>query len=228
MARLLSSYAIIQLSEAEARAESITKLTSGKVDSSSYPLSRERSEPGEMLSVMESIFRPIGRRPSPWRGNQEMNRIRKILNSNNCFSMGDENGLTAEFPFGEATIMLRIISDEPHPVVGSGVGLFLHIPLWGTASEASSIANALNRAETDRQVVGHLLGSWCSKKVGDRGMPAFAFFIATALHQPGLLMNLAFSMIGRAHWIGSLMNPGAQPGDVVAIITKRHQQMAEP
>lgn len=228
MTRLLSSYAIIQLIEAEARAEQLAKLTSGNIDMSPHPSSGERSEPDEMLSVMDTVFRPMGQRPSPWNGNQEINQIREILNSNNCFSMGDENGLTAEFPFGDATSMLRIITDEPHPAIGSGVGLFLHIPLWGTVSEASSIANALNRAEADRQTVGHLLGSWCSKTIGERSLPAFAFFIPTALHQPGLLMNLAFSMFGRAHWIGSLMNPDTPPGDVLDIITRRFQQIAEP
>jgi len=227
MVRLFTSYAILQVIEVEKKAEVIAKLVNGSADVSHHPASGTRNQPDEMLTVLDTVFRPIGTRLSPWNGNPEMSQIRKILNGGNCFSMGDDAGLTAEFPFGEGTSMMRVITDEQHPVIGSGVGLFLHIPMWGTNEDAAQIAGALNRAEAAAQSIGHLLGSWCAKSMGEKSMPAFAFFMPTALHQPGLLTNLVFSMVGKAHWAGSLLNPGSTKADVLEIVAKRFKSLAD-
>ena len=48
--------------------------------------------------------------------------------------MGDRTGLTAEFPFASTTSMMQILTEEENPVIGSGVGIFLQIPLWGSAA----------------------------------------------------------------------------------------------
>jgi len=227
MGHLFASYAILQLIEAEQRAEAIAQFVNGAVDETAHPNTGPRVDPDEMLTVLDAVFRPMGAKPSPWNGNAELNQIREILNSGNCFSMGDDTGLTAEFPFGEDTSMLRVITTEPHPVIGSGVGLFLHVPMWGTEEDAAQIAGALNRAEADKQSMSHLLGSWCAKTIGESSLPVFAFFLPTALHQPGLLMNLVFSFAGRANWVGSLLNPGSTTADVLEIVSERFQRLAD-
>lgn len=228
MTQLLSSYAILQVIEGERHAVLLPKSVSGIADYSAHPKSGERPYPDDMLTIVDQLFRPKGGGPSPWRGSAEFTEIRDMLNHANCFSMGDENGLTAEFPFGGTTSMLRIVTDEHHSDLGSGVGLFLHVPMWGTYEEATGIAGALNRAEASRGAIGHLLGSWCCKTIGDRSLPAFAFFLPAVLYRPNLLTNLTFSIVRRAQWVNALLNPDIPPGDVADIVSRRFSELIKP
>jgi hypothetical protein len=223
MTNLLSSFTVIQAADAASRAEIISPILDGEIDASG-----EREEPDEMLSIVETMFLPQGQGPSPWHGNDELVQICEMLNNSNCFSMGDENGLTAEFQFGDQTSMMRVVTEEPNPSIGSGVGMFLHLPMWGTFEDAAAIAGALNRAEANNKAQSHLIGSWCAKTVGENSMPAFASFIPAALHKPGLLMNLMFSAAGRAAWAGSFLTPDTEPTDIMSIITERYGALAAP
>jgi hypothetical protein len=223
MTDLFSSVTVLQAGEAWSRAEAVAQLLGGDVDSSGG-----RQEPDEMLNIAEAVFLPHGQDPSRWAGNDELVQICEMLNQSNCFSMGDDNGLTAEFPFGDETSMMRVLTDEPNPSIGSGVGMFLHLPLWGTFEDAAAIAGALNRAEANNKVQSHLIGSWCAKTMGESSMPAFATFIPSALHQTGLLMNLMFSAAGRAMWAGTFLNPDSEPANVMSIIAERFGLLAEP
>jgi hypothetical protein len=223
MGRVLTSLTILQAADASNRANTVAQMLNGEVD-----VSGNREEPDEMLSVAETAFLPQGQGQSPWYGNDELVQICKMLNQSNCFSMGDENGLTAEFQFGDETSMMRVVTDEPNPSIGSGVGMFLHLPMWGTLEDAAAIAGALNRAEANNKSQSHLIGSWCAKTMGENSMPAFATFIPSALHQPGLLTNLMFSAAGRAMWAGTFLNPGTERADVMSIIAERFGLLAEP
>jgi hypothetical protein len=223
MIRLLSSIFILQTVDAISYAEFVAKMLDGEIDTSG-----SRAVPDQMLSIKETNFIPLGEGPSPWDGNSELVQICEMLNQSNCFSMGDDKGLTAEFQFGEQTSMMRVITDEPNPSIGSGVGLFLHLPMWGTFEDSAKIAGALNRAEANNKAQSHLIGSWCAKTRGDYSMPAFATFIPAALHQPGLLTNLMFSAAGRAAWAGSFLNPESDPADVLSIIMDRYGALASP
>ncbi|MFP6748619.1 MAG: hypothetical protein VCD66_13600, partial [Alphaproteobacteria bacterium] len=199
------------------------QMLDGEVD-----LSGDREEADEMYSVLDSMFLPKGQDPSPWHGSPEHIQIRDMLNQSNCVSTGGENGLTAEFQFGEGTSMMQVITNDPNPTIGSGVGIFLHLPMWGTFEDASMIAGALNRAEANNKAPSHLVGSWCAKTKGEQSLPAFALFVPSALHQPGLLMNLVISAATRAGWAGQLLNPDADPADVNSIIMDRLGAMASP
>lgn len=223
MTRLLTSCTILQAIEATRRAESFATILDGEPD---YSGSRE--EPDEMLTVLDTVFLPQGQNASPWRGSAEMTQIRDMLNQANCVSMGDEIGLTAEFPFGDATSMMQVKTDEDNPTIGSGVGMFLQLPMWGTAIDAAKIAGALNRAEANSKTQSHLIGSWCVKTVGEQSIPAFASFIPTSLFQPGILTNLMLSAVGRAMWVGQLLNPDTTPADVASVMAERYGVMAEP
>jgi hypothetical protein len=223
MTNILASFTIIQAADAANRAAIIAPILDGEIDASG-----KREEPDEMLTIIETMFLPQGQVSSPWYGNDELVQICEMLNQSNCFSMGDENGLTAEFQFGDQTSMMRVITDEPNPLIGSGVGMFLHLPMWGTFDDAAAIAGALNRAEANNKTLSHLMGSWCAKTVGENSMPAFATFIPTALHKPGLLTNLMFSAAGRAMWAGKFLNPDSEPADVMSIVGERFGLLATP
>lgn len=223
MGRVLTSLTILQAADASNRADAVAQMLDGEIDASG-----NREEPDEMLFINETDFLPLGQSQSPWYGNDELVQICEMLNQSNCFSMGDENGLTAEFQFGDETSMMRVVTDEPNPSIGSGVGMFLHLPMWGTLEDAAAIAGALNRAEANNKAQSHLIGSWCAKTMGENSMPAFATFIPSALHQPGLLTNLMFSAAGRAMWAGTFLNPDSEPTDIMSIITERFGALASP
>ena len=165
MTSFLASYAIIQVIEAETTSAPTADMVKGVVDQTSHPTSGTRQTPDEMLGVLDAAFRPIGQKNSPWNGSNEFQQIAERLNTSNCFCTADSTGLAAEFQFGQETSMMRLISTENHPVIGSGVGMFLQIPVWGSEESASKIAGALNRAEANGQCPSHLIGSWCSKNL---------------------------------------------------------------
>jgi hypothetical protein len=221
MTSLLASYAILQVIEAETTAGRASDMIKGVVDQTPHPTSGARQSPDEMLSVLDAAFRPIGQKNSPWNGCDEFQQIAGRLNTSNCFCTADSTGLTAEFQFGQETSMMRLISTENHPVIGSGVGMFLQIPISDSEESASKIAGALNRAEANGQAPSHLIGSWCSKTFGDRSVPAFATFIPTALFRPGLLSSLVYSATARARWVGRFLEPNTEAENVVGLMFRR-------
>jgi hypothetical protein len=226
--RVLGGFAILQAIEASDRAEIVAKMVGGDVDISAHPTSGVRAEPDDMLNVLDDVFRPRGQEPSAWLESEELEQICKTLNQSNCVSMGDENGLSAEFAFGETeTSLLKVTAEEDNPWIGSGVGIFLQLPNWASTEEASRLAVAFNRAEafdgrsSYNKLPGYFAGSWCHKDIGEQSMPAFATFIPSAFYQPQLLTNFIYSAAGRAVWAGSRINPIEEPADVKELIAKR-------
>lgn len=228
LTRLAVSFAILQISEAERIAAKLAGLIKGEPEFTRHRISGERPDADEMLGVVPSLFIPKGQDKSPWNGNGELNQIQDMFNEGNCFSMGDDTGLTAEFPFGEQSSMMRVITNEPHRILGNGVGMFLHLPIRTTNDECSSIACALNRAEADKSAVGHFLGSWCVKELGNFSVPAFAFFIPALLYQPGILTNLIMSMVQRAFWAKDVLEPETPNIDILSVINRRLEGFASP
>jgi hypothetical protein len=226
--RTLGGFAILQAIEAVDRAEVIAKMVGGKVDNSTHPISGSRTEIDDMYGVLDDVFRPKGQLPSPWNGSEELNEIRETLNQGNCLSMGDENGLSAEFPFGDETSLLKVLTEESNPWIGSGVGIFLQLPIWTSENEASLVAGAFNRAEADDKCLSYFTGSWCSKQVGEEYMVAFATFIPAVFHQPLLLTNFVFSATRRAAWANTLINPNDELIDVVKVVAERFGVIASP
>jgi hypothetical protein len=217
----LGGFAILQAIEAADRAEVIAKMVGGKVDNSAHPVSGSRAEVDDMFGVLDDVFRPKGQLPSPWRGSEELNEIRETLNQGNCLSTGDENGLSAEFAFGGETSLLRVITEENNPWIGSGVGIFLQLPISVDEEETSLIVGAFNRAEADDKCPSYLTGSWCSKQMDEGFLVAFASFIPSAFHKPMLLTNFVFSAAKRAAWAAMLCKPDDEPADVAALVAER-------
>lgn len=225
MAKVLAAFAILQVIEAEDQVDALAKIVDGQVEKSAHPKSGVRRIGDSMLSVVNDVFQPQGARRSAWANSQEFSQIRDLANQSNWFSMGDDNGLTAEYPFGNSTAMLQIKADEEHPILGSGVGMFLHLPLWSKLNKAAEVACSLNRGELSGGTMMHLTGSWCLKEISGQYLPAFAQFIPSALYQPGILLNFALPMMTRARWVSSLFNPGEKVDAITSIILKRFSSL---
>jgi hypothetical protein len=134
-----------------------------------------------------------------------------MLTERGIFSMGDEQGLTAEFPYGPnggpaamggTSNMLRVSTDETHPRLGSGVLLRLHLREQPVDADAPLHPFALNGLEAEGESDAHLPGSWCNNPEG--GAPVFVSFFPNVLADPNALLNLIMSMGMRARWASEL------------------------
>ena len=131
-----------------------------------------------------------------------------LENATNCFASSDNGtGLTAEFPFGADTSMLMIKADERHQSLGSGIGMFLHLPIRTTRDDAADWARALNQMEAHETSgsLGHQLrcvGRDKSFSGSSLCFPAFASFLPAFVYRPLLLTNLAHALASRAHELG--------------------------
>ncbi|MDB4662914.1 hypothetical protein OAE61_04710 [Verrucomicrobiales bacterium] len=111
---------------------------------------------------------------------------------------GDGDGLTAEFPFGRDSSLLRMDLTAEHPHFGPSICLTLGLPL--SAEESSGMFATileLNRKEQTIHEIPWSLGSWyldqqMSPRIGYR------LWLPYALFQPNLLINLGVGMVARA------------------------------
>ena len=111
---------------------------------------------------------------------------------------GTEAGLSAEFPFGEESSLLRIEAAAEHPIFGSAISLTLLLPLDGDESPLMLKAVLeMNRKEQMAHDIPWSLGSWSldqqmSPRLGYR------LWVPYAMFQPNLLINFGIGMAARA------------------------------
>jgi hypothetical protein len=104
-------------------------------------------------------------------------------------------GFTAEFIYGKDSSICRCMSDESHPVYGSGLTLVQSFPIGNfSAAEGAQVALTLNQVELTRRPSGYGFGSYCF----DNGMIHFTSFIPNMAYREGLIPNLFFACAGRA------------------------------
>lgn len=166
------------------------------VAASEHPGTGARSVADDMLNIIQQAVAPAGEQPSVWAG-EEMEKVLEIFQGPPCvLAMGDGNALSAEFPFGEQTSLMRIDTSEAHPRLGNGCLMKLTLPLKVDDAAKDNGWLGLNCLETENPLAPHLLGSWCSDKMG----PTFVSFLPNVIHRPGDLTNFAMSMASRAKW----------------------------
>jgi hypothetical protein len=111
---------------------------------------------------------------------------------------GDAGGLSAEFPFGEESSLVRIDVESVHPLFGPAINLSLTLPLDGDDSPMMMrTVLELNHKEQTILDVPWSLGSWhldlqVSPRIGYR------IWLPYAMFQKNLLINLAVGMVARA------------------------------
>src|SRR5439155_12297776 len=98
---LVLSALALQAHEAHATAEELAKRIGGEPDFSSHPRSGTREDPDEVFGVIARAYASAGRQRSPFRGDDCV----ALLNMQPqpwLTATGDEEGITAEFPFHHA------------------------------------------------------------------------------------------------------------------------------
>ena len=204
-ARVLKIAALDQVTLAEQMVSTIDQLTPA--------LSGDREEPDEMLLALEGL--PGRDQPSAWRG-PYIGSLAETLSSKDVFSMGDDDGLTVEFPYGPSggpaatggmSNMLRVTTKEAHPRLGSGLLMRLSLREAPTVDGGPLTPLKLNQLEWEEAGSdAHLLGSWCTNP--DGGPPVFVSFFPSVLADPNALVNLVMSMGMRSRWASNLFDVG--------------------
>lgn len=195
---LLFSVAVpLQATEAHLQGPPLAMRLGAEVAATDHPASGRRPHHDQMLDLLEDCILPAGTGPSLWPG-LEMQRVLDLLQQGpGVLATGDAGALTAEFPFRGRTALLRVITDQRHPLLGNGLLLLLSLPLSGAPGELCRSALELNEQELRSMTRAPFLGSWSFG--GPWGL-TFASFLPNLVYRPGLLPNLVIGMANRARW----------------------------
>lgn len=198
VARSFSVIAAIQVAQASQAAAMLSTLTDGEPATSAHPDSGPRSQPDEMLSLLEMVAAD-GQGPSGWVGDgMEMALVQLRVLPVVVQANGDATGISLEVPYRETTALIRMDTSEAHPGLGNGMVVRLSLP--GAYGPGPTWAAMRNQQEVDLLTRAHLIGSW----VGSASSPTFVSFYPNMLARTGMgAVNVALSMINRAAWIAT-------------------------
>ena len=113
--------------------------------------------------------------------------------------MADEDGLTAEFPFGSESSLVQIQTDQAHPIFGNGL-LVRSAFQAGDGLDPKLDFLALNSVEIER-AESNFLGSW----IRDDDMLHFATFVPNVLARRNLATNFFLFSVNRARFLSTLL-----------------------
>ena len=174
------------------------------------PLKTDPPNPGQpdMAETFQSqISDFFNQAPSdaPDHVSDEILNLVDALQSSPCLlCTGDENGLSAEFPFSDRTQLLSV-NKRQHQKWGAGIAIQLKLPVNLSANETAETALRLSELETKTTQPGYLLGAWFNDDAIGNTLTATQF-IPYAYCQPNLLTNYAYTFVARAHWVDAKLN----------------------
>ena len=137
-----------------------------------------------------------------YRGQGMLDALQMLQQPPCVLATGDENGLSAEFPFDDQTSLLRALTYDPNPRLGNGLLMLLTLPVGGNdagSAAGAATALALNAQELQAMNRSHFLGSWCPGPVG----ATFVSFFPNSMEQcgPGCTPTLVQGAVIRARWV---------------------------
>jgi hypothetical protein len=197
----------LQAADAHTKVDVLAQLLGGHPAVSEHPTSGPRSQPDNMLSIIEQLFAPRGAGPGlfsddefaaitrspvfPWIESQATGASLRVI-------VRGQDGRSA-------TGVLTMSGVARHPQLGSGLLSVLNIPIEYEQDMQLALSHELNLAETATATArSHFFGAWCPAPKPQTGL-AFASFIPNASCGPGLVQNIGLSMAARAAWATSLI-----------------------
>jgi hypothetical protein len=210
--RLLGTAAALQIAEAEIL-----------LDANFPEPSRGGRSPEAGEGALDPIWAAIGVRGeggSLYEDSAEIEEARMALaRTGACLPTRDAFGLSVEIPFGPRagyamrggeSLLLQVSSMDPHPRLGHGLAMRLHLPFALNGEAQSRLALRLNALEQSSRPDVDLLGSWCP----DSGPgPMFVSFLPNAVYEQGLLEDRVLAMMARARWLGEIYEREGFGGD---------------
>ncbi len=201
--------ALLQPIWAERYAASTGREVGAQADVSPLYQVSETHPADDMLGVADAIYIPAGREPNRWIGTGEFEAISERFGMQDaCFGFGGETGLTLETPIGSSSAHIRLLTDAPHPTLGSGLLAIVQLPDWRDEAAIVEQCAWLNFYEAMTWTEFPQLGSWRAKEVGDGVFAAsHVMFIPNAFYKRGLATNAALWQVGRAKWVKKMLWP---------------------
>jgi hypothetical protein len=225
--RFLAGLTILEPIEAQFRMDLAIMMLGGIPNRSKQGLKATTID--EMLAVERELYAPNGKGKNRWVGTGEFEAIISRWGQNDfAFGMGDSNGLTIETPFGVDSALIQVVTDQPHPRLGTGLLAILKLPFIPADARAAEFANTLNYHEAGRWNENHcpLIGAW-SVDGNSQERVAFNTFIPNALYQRGLAENVTLWMLSRARWVRSTWWPEIVDLRMIDILDKRFKRTNE-
>lgn len=201
MARALALHAMaLQVADAHSEAEALADAFGATIARSGHPDRGVRSEPDEMLDVVE-IYQQRGQDDSPF-DSDELADLVHLEPRPWALAVNELHRFDADLAFTtETTARLEFDNSNPHPALGSGLQMRLFLPVEPDAAIAQKL-NANERLEPD----AHQLGAWC---VDENDGLVFSGFIPSAAHLKNLSRAMAYHMSARSDWARALLFPTA-------------------
>jgi tetratricopeptide (TPR) repeat protein len=214
--RLFLRTVALQVSSAHTLVEKISHLFAGsEPDRSPHPASGFRPEKDELVDLIGNFYIPMGEMEPPLESDT-FKFTEHNLQSRFMVTTGG-HALTVEFPFtgnepvsvrltlglpGVVTSLLRVNSEEGHPLLGRGLMMRMMLPVSCDRNAGLHIAMTLNLMEVAGWTRCHLNGAWY---VDEHSNLVFVSFFPMAGFKSWELVNLAYSFAVRSAWAGQVM-----------------------
>lgn len=205
MAPLISIAAMVQILDARRFGDAFADLGWSPAVSP-HPESGLRIEPDELVEGVEGLLASTGKVPSRWEEDELAYTLERFMQQPPCLlANGGGLSLTAEFPYGDFSSLLRVHANQEHPGLGSGLLLTQHFPdKVRKEGEGTFEALDLNHAMYAGAPIdsplgcgyGFGFGSFCYRE----GCVCFTSFLPNAAYRSGLLPNAYFASLSRAHF----------------------------
>jgi len=210
---LLASYFVIQLIHAEQDANRLARALRGRIARSRHPMRGQRREPDDMLNVVDAVFLPSGVPDNPFANEFEFESICEQVNRINAVSLGaSSTGVAIEVPFADSTALITLDAQYPHPRLGRGLGVRLHLPTRDDFDEGARLAAWLNRKDAAGDLLCPAMGAWTVRGDIDPCRVVRCAFISAALWRSGLAMDVAAGAILTLRKLNTLLDPdGTEP-----------------
>ncbi len=197
---LLAIAALIQVTEAHITAPFLAESTGAKTAVSPHPWSGIRKEQDDMLNVIHDVFAPMGVGPSLFAGHEFADAEEAMGRHLSLLTSAGDTGLTSEFPFGEGTALLQMLTEPRNPRLGSGLMMILSLPTHYATSDLPRLALQMNQLELSQLTRAPFLGSWCPHATIPNTL-CFVSFFPNACSLPGLPTTFLQYSAGRARWM---------------------------
>ena len=226
----LANCAILQLIDAEDRADDMAQRLSGNVAVVDHPESGRRDKADGMLALSSVIAeRSVSR--SVFAELEEMQSVYEFAKATNggAFSASaSPEGVCVEVPFGaDDTALIEVITTSPHPSLGNGLLVLSSVRGAGTLVEALSSADHLNEVAFAPRSVFPLLGAWSAWEVSDTVWSlAFSTFVPNLMATRGVALDAASSAVFRLAQLDRLWYPDLGLRNVLEIMSRRIRSAA--